>query len=105
MVARSGEKFNIWNPHGLEAAVHRHKQYEDVAEVAAALMHSLMNNHCFEAANKRTAFLAGRMILEDSGYVFSMDESKLSDRIEQMVKDHWSNERIASWLKRKIKYS
>ncbi len=102
LVSRSGEKFAVWNSNGLEAAVNRHKQYEKVYQIVATLMHSLMNNHCFEAANKRTALIAGQIILEDEGYWFSMNQDKLADRIEQMVKDHWSSERIAQWLRKKI---
>lgn len=103
LIQRSGEKFGIWNSHGLDAAIHRHLLYEKVPEVVAALMHSLMNNHCFEAANKRTALVAAQIILEDEGYQFSMDQNKLADRVEQMVKDHWNQVKITTWIKRRVK--
>ena len=102
LVLVSGEQHNIWNQNGLEAAIHRHKQYENIFESSAALMHSLMNNHPFESANKRTALMSGLLILEDAGYRLNMNQVRLATRIEAMVQDHWTSERIAVWLRRKV---
>ena len=42
--------------------------YPTLFEKAAALFHSLINNHCFINANKRTAFSALQLFLRRNGY-------------------------------------
>lgn len=42
--------------------------YGDVFEKAAALFHSLVNNHAFHNGNKRVALVAGQVLLADDGY-------------------------------------
>lgn len=59
----------------LESAVARPMQsaggddaFEDVFEKAAALFHSLINNHPFYNGNKRTALIAAGVFLDENGF-------------------------------------
>jgi death on curing protein len=59
----------------LESAVARPMQsaggddaFEDVFEKAAALFHSLINNHPFYNGNKRTALIAAGVYLDENGF-------------------------------------
>ena len=59
----------------LESAVARPLQtvdqkdaYETVYDKAAALFHSLVNNHAFHNGNKRVALVAAQVLLAQSGY-------------------------------------
>lgn len=67
--------------HGLlESAVHRPEQsvfgedaYPTIFDKAAALMESLVKNHCFHNGNKRTAYLVTKSFLMVNGYHLRME--------------------------------
>lgn len=69
--------------HGLlESAVHRPQQsifgedaYPDLFDKAAAMLESLVKNHCFHNGNKRTAYLATKSFLMLNGYHLRMDRA------------------------------
>ncbi len=66
--------------HGLlESAVHRPQQYifdndayPGLFDKAAALLESLVKNHCFHNGNKRTAYLVVKSFLRLNGYDLHM---------------------------------
>jgi death on curing protein len=67
----------------LESAVARPFQsaggtdaYDDLFDQAAALFHSLVNNHPFHNGNKRAALIAAQVMLAEEGYWldYSSDE-------------------------------
>jgi death-on-curing family protein len=87
-------------PHGLvkqgiEAALHRTEYYDTPTEKAAALFHSLINNHHFLQANKRTSIVA--LLASLSEFDFSIDF--LYDLVMDTVHDHLDVEAIADRLK------
>ncbi|MNI31473.1 Toxin Doc [compost metagenome] len=64
----------------LESAVHRPQQsvFEEDADPtlfdkAAALLESLVKNHCFHNGNKRTAYLVTKSFLMLNGYDLRME--------------------------------
>lgn len=67
--------------HGLlESAVHRPQQsvfgedaYPSLFDKAAALLESLVKNHCFHNGNKRTAYLVTKSFLLLNGYHLRME--------------------------------
>lgn len=67
--------------HGLlESAVHRPEQsvfgedaYPTLFDKAAALLESLVKNHCFHNGNKRTAYLVTKSFLMLNGYHLRME--------------------------------
>lgn len=76
-----GERINILHPPLLDSAVNRPRQtvfgedaYPTIFEKAAALFESLVLNHIFENANKRTAFSALDIFLFYNGYDFYMEK-------------------------------
>lgn len=76
-----GERINILHPTLLDSAVNRPRQtifgedaYPTIFEKAAALFESLVLNHIFENANKRTAFSALDIFLYYNGYDFFMEK-------------------------------
>lgn len=67
--------------HGLlDSAVHRPQQsvfgedaYPSLFDKAAALLDSLVKNHCFHNGNKRTAYLVTKSFLMLNGYHLRME--------------------------------
>ena len=67
--------------HGLlDSAVHRPQQsvfgedaYPSLFDKAAALLESLVKNHCFHNGNKRTAYLVTKSFLLLNGYHLQME--------------------------------
>lgn len=62
----------------LDSAVHRPQQsifgaYTSLFDKAAALLESLVNNHCFHNGNKRTAYLVTKSFLLLNGYHLRME--------------------------------
>lgn len=64
----------------LDSAVHRPRQsvfgedaYSTTFDKAAALLESLVKNHCFHNGNKRTAYLVTKSFLLLNGYHLKMD--------------------------------
>ncbi|TCI30422.1 type II toxin-antitoxin system death-on-curing family toxin [Exiguobacterium sp. SL-10] len=49
--------------------------YITVFEKAAALFHSLINNHCFINANKRTVYGALQLFLARNGFALELESS------------------------------
>lgn len=76
----------------LDPALQRPKQtvfgadaYIDVFEKAAALFESIAKNHCFQNANKRTAFVALLQFLSYNGYKFTLDQQAAEDFVVDVV--------------------
>jgi death-on-curing protein len=97
----------------LESAVARPMQsaggedaFEDVFEKAAALFHSLINNHPFYNGNKRTALIAAGVYLDENGFWLEgcSDEElfEFTRRVaaHEITEDkHLELEYIAEWLR------
>jgi death-on-curing protein len=84
--------------------------YRPIASKAAALLQSVATNHGFNDGNKRTSLILLNLLLDKSGYRLEpVDrQENLNLEIEKfiadcVVKDHWSVERIAEWLKMRIR--
>ncbi len=65
-----GGLHGVKNQGALESAVFRPQSgyYADLVEEAAALFESLVNNHPFHDANKRTGFIAANTFLRLNGF-------------------------------------
>ena len=84
---------------GIEAALHRTEYYTDPIDKASALFHSLLNNHYFIQANKRTALVA--LLLSLSNYDF--DDNFLENLIIDTANNHLEVEEISSRLRKELK--
>lgn len=86
----------------LDSAVNRPKQsalgndaYSTVFNKAAALFESLAQNHVFQNANKRTAFVAMVQFLKYNGYNFVMTEKDATEFTISVVMHKLKFEQIA----------
>jgi death-on-curing protein len=92
--------------HGLlESAVHRPQQsifgedaYPDLFEKAAALLESLVKNHCFHNGNKRTAYLVTKSFLMINGKHLRMEREYAVEFIVDIAKGIHSLNDIARIL-------
>jgi len=71
----------------LDSAVHRPQSgyYEDIAEMAAALLHSLLMNHAFVDGNKRVAIAAADVFLSVNGRRLEMEASASEEFLIQQI--------------------
>ncbi|MEK3718728.1 MULTISPECIES: type II toxin-antitoxin system death-on-curing family toxin [unclassified Paenibacillus] len=96
--------------HGLlESAVHRPQQsifgedaYPSIFDKAAALLESLVKNHCFHNGNKRTAYLVTKSFLILNGYHLRMQRGFAVEFVVDIAKGVHSLEMISNIL---TKYS
>lgn len=92
--------------HGLlESAVHRPRQsvfeedaYPTLFDKAAALLESLIKNHCFHNGNKRTAYLVTKSFLIINGYHLRMDRKYAVEFIVDIARGLHKLETIAHIL-------
>jgi death-on-curing protein len=98
-----GEQIGILNHSLLESAVYRPQQsafgedaYPTIMEKSAAIFESLGQNHAFQNANKRTAFISMVMFLRYNGYLFKMDNKLVKDFTVNMVNHEYTFEKIVS---------
>ncbi len=98
------EQSGVFYDEGLESAQQRpanfryYNQTQDLLLLGAVLFTSLIQNHPFHNANKRTAFAACRMFLLLNGAQF---EPPLEEAIEAAVGvavHDYDEEQIASWI-------
>ncbi|MDF2648691.1 MAG: death-on-curing protein [Paenibacillus sp.] len=89
----------------LDSAVHRPQQslagedaYLSLFNNAAALLESLVKNHCFHNGNKRTAYLVGKSFLLLNGHHLRMEQLNAVEFIVDIAKGKHSLEAIASIL-------
>lgn len=90
----------------LESAVNRPQQsvfgedaYPTLFGKAAALLESLVRNHCFYNGNKRTAYLAAKSFLMLNGYHLRMEREYAVEFIVDIAKGLHSLEMITHILK------
>ncbi|MDQ8735044.1 type II toxin-antitoxin system death-on-curing family toxin [Paenibacillus sp. LHD-38] len=92
--------------HGLlESAVHRPQQsvfgedaYPNLFDKAAALLESLVKNHCFHNGNKRTAYLVTKSFLMLNGKHLRMERKYAVEFIVDIAKGIHSLETTANIL-------
>jgi death on curing protein len=95
--------------HGLlESAVHRPQQsvfgedaYPFLFDKAAALLESLIKNHCFHNGNKRTAYLVTKSFLMLNGQHLRMERKYAVEFIVDIAKGIYSLDATAHILKEK----
>lgn len=96
----------------LSSAVNRPKQsafgdeaYPTISEKAAALFESLLKNHCFHSANKRTAFASLYMFLRQNQYRLIVHPKNAEDFCVQIVDPGEPNvtfSEIVGWIEKHI---
>ena len=73
--------------------------YEDLFAKAAALFHSLVLNHPFIDANKRTSTVATGWFLHLNGFDLKVSLKGLEEASLNIESKKWDLEQISKWLK------
>lgn len=73
--------------------------YPSVFEKAAALAHSLIQNHPFADANKRTGFVSAVRFLYINGYRLNFTEKEVLGFVIKIQKKKLKLATISAWLK------
>src|SRR3989344_2713798 len=72
--------------------------YESIFDKAAALLHSIINNHPFLDGNKRTSFFSAILFLEYNGWSVEF-KRKEGVKFTKKVHEHdYTVEQISKWL-------
>ncbi|OGG14574.1 hypothetical protein A2773_02190 [Candidatus Gottesmanbacteria bacterium RIFCSPHIGHO2_01_FULL_39_10] len=74
--------------------------YKDIYQKGAALIHSLILNHPFEDANKRTGFFSLNAFFHKNGYELKFTENEGIKLCLKIENKSYSFKNIASWLKK-----
>ena len=75
--------------------------YADLAAKAAALMHSLVQNHPFVDGNKRVGAAAMELFLLVNGFALIASDDDLEDLTLSIARGALSAEAIAIWLRQR----
>lgn len=101
------EQIGIKDINLLESAINRPKQsvfgedaYPTLFDKAAALYQSLVSNHPFYNANKRTALMSTIIFLKKNGYNLRLnDKNEAEEFTVRIATDHLDIETISHWIK------
>lgn len=75
--------------------------YPTVVGKAGCLLHGFLNNHGFNDASKRTAWIVcnGFLHVEDHAIIFPLDlDYHWYDHLALMVKEGWNVDQVTAWL-------
>lgn len=105
-VEKFGGSHGLRNLNLLESAVYRPQSsfmgddlYVSVFDKAAALMHSILMNHAFIDANKRTAITSTVYFLHLNGYELKMTQPEVVEFALKVESKKIALEQISKWLK------
>jgi death on curing protein len=77
----------------------------DAADLAAAYLHGLANNHGFADGNKRTAWVVARLFLMDNGLRLSFDRFDAIETVEKVAGGKLKEAELAEWLRGRLSAS
>lgn len=73
--------------------------HRSMARKAAALLHSMVNNHGFVDANKRTAWLLVEILIDRSGYeLVTAPDERIDDLVVDIASGRVAFEEITVWF-------
>ena len=75
----------------------------DAAELAAAYICRLANNHGFIDGNKRTAWVTGRVFLADKGLALDFDPVDAVQVMEGVAAGRITETELALWLRSRVR--
>lgn len=74
-----------------------------MARKAAALLHSMVGNHGFVDANKRTAWILVGILLERSGYRLAVqDDERIDDPVVAVAAGQLDHEALLAWFRPRL---
>jgi death on curing protein len=77
----------------------------DAADLAAAYLFGLANNHGFSDGNKRTAWVVARLFLMDNGLRLSFDPHDAIAAVENVARGNLDEAGLALWLRSRLQNS
>ena len=108
--ARFGGSRRLRDRGALEAAVARPQAtfggedlYEDVAAKAAALAHSVIQNHPFLDGNKRVGAMALEVFFLVNGHALGASDEDLEDVVLAVARDGLAAEALAIWIRQRLR--
>lgn len=75
-----------------------YQQTDDMYYLASLLIESLIQNHCFANANKRTAMMSGYIFLLLNGYELTAPGDDIVEMAEGLACKEYSREELEDWL-------
>jgi death-on-curing protein len=77
--------------------------HRPIARKCAALLHSMVKNHPFVDANKRTAWLVTNILIVRSGYVIRLAASdRIDDLVVSVAEDGIAFDDLVEWFRRRL---
>lgn len=106
MVSQFGGLHGVRDLHLLRSAIVRPQlsvgfqdAYKSIFNKAAALFHSILNNHPFLDGNKRTSLLAAITFLERNNWSIEFKRKEVVKFTRQAHNKDYTVEQISKWLK------
>lgn len=75
-----------------------YEKCEDIFVLCSILVYSLIKNHCFENANKRTAMQSGYIFLLLNGFELTASDDDFIEMAEGIAINEYSREELSDWL-------
>ncbi|MGH7855986.1 MAG: type II toxin-antitoxin system death-on-curing family toxin [Candidatus Binatia bacterium] len=108
-IERFGGARGVRERGALEAAVARPQMtfggddlYPDLAAKAAALMHSLIQNHPFVDGNKRVGAMAAELFLVANGQELDASDDELEATTFAVARGELAAEALAIWVRQRL---
>jgi len=105
MISETGGNHGVRDIGMLQSAASRPKAtfkgrdlHSDIHLKAAAMMHSLIQNHPFLDGNKRTGIAAAVLFLQLNGYEFNADNREVENFILSVARGEKNLRQISQWL-------
>lgn len=98
------EPIGVLNPNNLSSSQSRpsqiryYDQTDDMFKLSSALIESLIQNHAFYNANKRTAMMAGYVFLLLNGYELTAPGEDIVQMAVGMANKEYNREDLEDWL-------
>ena len=108
-IARFGGSSGLRDRGAVEAAVARPQMtfggddlYPDLAAKAAALLHSLVQNHPFVDGNKRVGAHAILLFARINGFRIAISPAKLTETVLSVARGELAAEALAIWIRQRL---
>ncbi len=105
MVAQFGGLHGVRDLHMLSLAVGRPQMsvgfqdaYKSIFDKAAALFHSIINNHPFLDGNKRTSLFSAVLFLEYNKWIVEFKRKEAVKFTRRVYDEDYTVEQISAWL-------
>lgn len=102
---RYGGRDGIGSLHLIESALARPYSgyHRPIAKKAAALRHSMVSNHGFVDANKRTAWLVVMILIDRSGYRLDLSqEEEIDDLVVAVAAGQVGFDPLVGWFRDRL---